>query len=67
MVTRHRWTLSVKCPRCEKLGDVKVAEEAGPPFTDDPPRRRYLDGEGFHARGSKFGCLTCGAAFLPPA
>lgn len=46
MAPFHRWSFHFECPTCGRSGFVKVAEDAGPPFTAQP-RRTYAAAPGF--------------------
>jgi hypothetical protein len=63
----HRWTFAVTCPRCARSGDIKVIEDAKPPF--DESRRTYAAPAEFHVvlgPPVTIECIGCGAAFPSP-
>jgi Zn ribbon nucleic-acid-binding protein len=70
VAANHRFSIPVACPVCEAAGDIKVTEEAGPPFTDTPRRAYTADPMKFTLligdEPPMVQCVPCGARFPRP-
>jgi hypothetical protein len=67
VVAHHRLSIEIACPSCGASGTVKVAEDAGPPFTDAPRRTYSTDPDKFAliSQGDplQIQCVACGGRF----
>lgn len=70
VTANHRFRIRLACPVCEAEGEIKVTEEAGPPFTDMPRRTYAIDPLKFTlligGEPPMVQCVPCGARFPRP-
>jgi len=70
VAAHHRFTVEFACPSCAAPGEIKVTEDAQPPFTARPRRMYDADPRKFVliTGGSPpaIECAACGARFPRP-
>lgn len=63
----HRLSVQVTCPACAATGEMRVREDAAPPFTDEPRRTYAIDPARFTllvgGETPQMACVACGARF----
>jgi hypothetical protein len=70
MSAHHQISVRVACPVCAAAGELKIAEDAGPPFADTPRRTYAVDPMKFNilvgGEPAAMACVACGARFSRP-
>jgi len=63
MNLNHRFLMDVSCPACGASGNIRVIEEAGPPFTETPRRAYAAETAAFQITLPSITCVACRTAF----